>query len=161
MSELLLTSSIDQIEEGQVFSKSLPRHVTVWQYFTLPDFHIEPFIQEVGEVVEGFSPLWIRGGENANFGPDETTPVRKVIALGRNATLRTLHTVLGSVIERHEGAIADPQWAYEHYNPHVTYVEGQALEEHESFKLTTLELIEKDPTTREKIVRKIWELTDE
>lgn len=160
MSELLITSSLDPIEEGQVFSKGLPRHVTIWQYFELPDFHRDEFIKEVGQAVEGFSPLEIIGLNEDQFGPNNDVPVRRVQALGSGATIITLHTVLGEIIQRHEGTIQNPEWAYENYNPHITYVDGQALNEGEHAKLTTVELIEKTPPSKDKIVRKIWGLDE-
>lgn len=160
MSELLLTSSIDPIKEGQVFSKGLPRHVTVWQYFNLPDSHNEEFINDVGAALEGFSPLEIIGADNAEFGPRNDTLVRRVNALGRGAALTALHTVLGAIIEQHEGSVRNPEWTYENYNPHVTYVEGRALDEGERVRLRTVELIEKDLASKDKIVRKIWELEE-
>ena len=160
MSELLITSSLDPIEKGQVFSKGLPRHVTIWQYFQLPDFHRDVFIAEVGEAVEAFSPLEIMGAECDHFGPNNDVPVRRIMALGSGATLIALHATLGEIINRHDGVIANPEWAYQNYNPHITYVEGQALEEAEYTKLRTVELIERLPASKDKIVRNIWELED-
>ncbi len=160
MSELLITSSLDPIEEGQVFSKGLPRHVTIWQYFQLPDFHVDEFMTDAGTVIEGFSPLEIIGTEQDMFGEHNDTPVRRVKALGHGATIRTLHAVLGAVIEQHDGVIRSPEWAYDRYNPHITYVNGHALDEDEREILTTIELIEKDPTSKNKIVRKVWHLEE-
>ncbi|HWT40837.1 MAG TPA: hypothetical protein VN081_06265 [Dongiaceae bacterium] len=157
MSELLFTSSIDPVKEGQVFTESPPRHVTVWQYFTLPDFHRKTFLDEVGRAVEGFSPLEIIGGAEDKFGPNNDVPVRRVIALGTGATLITLHAVLGEIIRRYDGVIRDPQYAWEGYNPHVTYVNGKALDEGEYVKLSHIELMEKDDALKQKVVRKVWD----
>ena len=161
MAELLLTSSIDPIEEGQVFEHGLPRHVTIWQDFTLPDLHMEAFIHDVSFTSQAFSPFEILGTEPAEFGPNNDVPVRRIMAVGRAATLTSLHTVLGSVIHRHGGEEKNPEWAYEGFNPHITYVDGRALEKAEYAKLSTIELIQRDPkNTKRKIVRKIWELED-
>jgi len=163
MSEmLLLTSSIDPISEGQIFpeNEKLPRHVTIWQYFSLPSHSVEPFIKDVGDVVEGFSPLEIVGTNREHFGPNNDVLVRRVMALGTGATLITLHTTIGHVIYQHEGIIENPEWAYGGYNPHMTFVRAGALAANEYAKLNQVELIEKDATTREKIVRKIWKLEE-
>lgn len=160
MSELLITSSLDPIEEGQVFSEGLPRHVTIWQYFQLPDFHRQAFIEEASEAIEGFSPLEIIGGQEDRFGPNNDVRVRRIETIGKGATLITLHTVLGEMIQRHEGTVRTPEWAFEGYNPHMTYVDGQALDEGEREILTTVELIEKTPPSKDKIVRKIWKLEE-
>ena len=159
MGELLITSSLEPIHEGQAFAKVLPRHVTIWQDFRLPDFHREEFSEEVGRAIEGFSPLEIIGASEAEFGPNNDVPVRRVMALGTGATLVTLHGVLGEIIERHEGEIQNPEWAYENYNPHVTYVDGRALEKGEYAKLTTVELIERVPQ-QGKLVRNVWNLEE-
>lgn len=162
MPELLITSSLDPIEEGEVFSieNKFRRHVTVWQYFDLPDVHLNEFIANVGNAIEGFSPLEIVGDENDEFGPDNDVPVRRVKALGEKATLITLHTVLGEVIERHEGVIRNQEWAYQGYNPHVTYMDGRALEKGERATLSSVELIESSIPSKNKIVRKIWGLEE-
>ena len=108
MSELLITSSLGPIEEGQVFSEGLPRHVTIWQYFQLPDFHRQAFIEEASEAIEGFSPLEIIGGQEDRFGPNNDVRVRRIETIGKGATLITLHTVLGEMIQRHEGTVRSP-----------------------------------------------------
>jgi len=160
MSELLITSSLDSIEEGQVFSKNLPRHVTIWQYFELPDLYIDTFIADASDAITGFPPLQIEGSDYAELGPEHNVPVRRVRALGSGATLITLHTVLGTIIERYEGTVKNPEWAYQGYNPHITYVDGRALGEGERAVLRTVELIEKNPISREKIVRNVWKLEE-
>ena len=80
MAELLITSSLDPIEEGQVFDV-LPRHVTIRQYFSLLDVYLGAFTQEVGRVVEGFSPFEILGTDQAMYGEKADTPVRSVWGL--------------------------------------------------------------------------------
>lgn len=163
MTELLITSSLDPIKEGDSFSEGtrLPRHVTVWRYFELPDFHVNEFIAETGHAIKGFSPLDIEGTEYADFGPNSDIPVRRIRALGKQGqTLISLHGVLGSVIEKYDGETPDQEYIYEGYKPHVTYVDGRALAEGERATLRTVELIEKDADSHAKIVRKTWELTD-
>lgn len=160
MSELLFTSSIDPIKEGQSFKNGLPRHVTIWQDFTLPDFHMNDFIADAGAAIEGFSPFDVVAftGDIDNFGPHNNIPVRRVRALGSGATLLTLHAVLGAVIQQHDGEIKNPEWAYEGFNPHVTYVDGKALEAGERATFSTVELIERDTALKAKVVRKMWNL---
>ncbi len=157
MAELLITSSLDPVQEGQVFLKGLPRHVTIWQYFQLPDSYLDALTSTVGEVVEGFSPLEIIGAKRAMFGEHNDTPVRRIKTIGAGATLYALHAVLGAVIEQHEGTIASPEWAYDGFNPRVTYVEGRALRKGEREILTSVELIEKT-ADKEKVVRNMWHL---
>lgn len=162
MSELLIISSLDPMEEGQVFPESLPRHVTIWQPFQLPDFHTNEFIADAGAAIEGFSPLEVEAftGDPDRFGPNNDVLVRRVNALGSGATLLTLHAVLGAIIEQYEGTIRSPQWAYNGYHPHMTYVDGRALEAGERAMLTDVELIEKTPPSRDKVVRKVWHLEE-
>jgi hypothetical protein len=162
VSELLITSSLDPVKEGDVFTKGLPCHVTIWQYFTLPDSHMNEFIADIGAAIAAFQPLEIVAytGEPDAFGPNNDVPVRRVHALGAGATLLTLHAVLGERIEHYEGTIRNPEWAYEGFNPHVTYVQGEALSEGEHAALTTIELIEKNTQLKAKTVRKIWELEE-
>ncbi|MGH7218438.1 MAG: hypothetical protein ACREGE_03310 [Candidatus Microsaccharimonas sp.] len=160
MSELLITSSLDPINEGDVFPKGLPRHVTIWQYFKLPDFRREAFAEQVGSAVQGFSPLEILGIDNAEFGPNNDVPVRRVQTLGSGATLIALHAVLGEIIQRNDGEIRNPEWAFENFNPHITYVEGRAIQEGELARLSTVELVEVNPTSKDKIIRNVWELEE-
>lgn len=160
MAELLITSSIDPIREGQVFEEGLPRHVTIWQDFTLPDAQLDDFIIDAEGVIKGFLPLEFIGADEALYGPENTVPVRRVTALGRGATAIALHTVLGISIARHDGTPRNPEWAYEGYNPHVTYVDGKALDKNEYVRLGTVELIQRLPENpKHKAVRKLWELT--
>lgn len=160
MKELLITSSLDPIEEGQVFTGELPRHVTVWQYFKLRDEYVEDFTAEVEEVTQGFEPLEIIGAEKDNFGPNNNVPVRRVMALGAGATLITLHSVLGAVIDKYDGEVRNQEWSFEGYSPHVTYVGGRALDKGEYAKLKAVEIIEKKTDPNRKIVQKILELTE-
>lgn len=160
MSELLITSSIDPIKEGQVFEGvPLPRHVTIWQYFTLRDDYTEEFTVEAGKAIEGFSPYEIMGTGEALFGPREDTPVRKIVEYGRGMTLLALHSTLGSVINRYEGQVRNPEWTYQGYTPHVTYVDGKTFDATEYARLDTVELIEKQPTGA-KVVRTVWGLEE-
>jgi len=160
MAELLITSSIDPIEEGRVFENGvLPRHVTIWQQFMLPDVSLGSFEQEVGQAVEGFAPLEVLGAERALFGPNDDVPVRRVHVLGSGATLITMHAVLGEIINRHDGQVRNPEWAYENFNPHVTYVDDEALFEYQYVALNTVELVEKQ-STGAKMIRKLWELEE-
>lgn len=160
MSELLITSSLDPIEEGDVFEEGLPRHVTIWQYFQLPDSHIDGFIHNVGHVLQSVPPLEIMGTSTDKLGSHNDVPVRLVMALGSNATIITLHSLLGEVIATYGGTIRNPEWARDNYNPHITYVNGRALENAEYAKLSTVELIQKDATTTRKVARKVWKLED-
>jgi len=162
MAELLFTSSLDPIHEGDEFPKgtSLPRHVTVWQYFDLPDFHMNEFIAESGEAIEAFPTLGVEGAEYAEFGPNNDVPVRRLKVLGQHATLLSLHASLGAVIQKYDAVIPHPEWAYDGYNPHITYKDGRALEEGEFALLHSVELIQKHADTKSKVVRKIWELGD-
>lgn len=160
MPELLFTSSVDPIKEGQRFAGQLPRHVTLWQYFRLQNEQCNALIAQTAAVVDEFSPMTIQGGERALFGPENNVPVRRVISLGRGAMLAMLHDELGVVLEHNHATVKNPEWAYENYRPHMTYVDGRALEEGEQATLQTLELIEKDSSTKNKIVRKIWKLKE-
>lgn len=162
MAELLITASLDPIKEREIFPKgvSLPRHVTVWQYVDVLDNRANEFIAEVGNAVEAFSPFEIEGAEYDEFGPNNDIPVRRVKMIGRGATLLTLHTVLGTVVEKYEAHIPNPELVYAGYSPHVTYKDGRALEQGEHATLSTVELIEKNHVSKDKFVRKIWKLEE-
>lgn len=181
MAELLITSSLDPIEEEQVFMAELPRHVTIWQYFTIADEYVGEFMITAGEVISPFPPIEIRGIENHDgengpdlFGPNNDTPVRRVEKVGHGATVSALHAVLGGVITQFDGDIHNPEWAYEGYNPHITYttevvreegkglptIRKRALEVGETAVLGTVELIQRFSSPKYKVVRKVWELED-
>ncbi len=159
MAELLITSSLDPIEEKQVFSDSMPRRRVTLAYFDLPDIHMNEFVMGVGKTIEAFSPLEIEGNDAAQFGPNNDIKVRRVKSLGKHG-LTALHTNLALVIEDHHGVFKNPGWVYEGYSPHVTYVNGVALDEGERVALNTVELIENNPVAGTKFVRKIWELEE-
>lgn len=157
MSELLLVSSLESVEVGSNLTKSRHPWLTLQQYFTIPEDRFDDFTQRVSGVVEGFDPVIIQGTELAEYGPNNDVPVRRVIALGKGATLAALHTVLGEAIYHHGGDMRNPEWAFEGYNPHVTFVDGRALDEGETATLRTVELVGKD-AQGDKVVRNMWRL---
>ncbi|UTX51297.1 hypothetical protein KI440_03830 [Candidatus Saccharibacteria bacterium TM7i] len=154
MSELLLISSLDPVEAGENLTESRHPWVTLQQYFTIPDEKMDTFVSRVGEAVEAFSPITVTGTEESDtFGPNEDVRVRRVSAVG----LQALHTVLGEVIYHHDGDIRNPEWAFEGYNPHITYVDGRALKEGEQALLQTVELVGKNDAG-DKIIQSVWRL---
>ncbi len=159
MSEFLLSASINDTEVGRSLTKEDARYVTIMQYFTLPEANEAAFATEVGNVAEGFSPFEIEGGEYVEFGPNNDVPARRIVTLGRGATLRALHAVLGAVIEQQDGEISAPEWAYDGYNPHMTYRNGVAIEKGEHATLRTLELSKKMPDG-EKVIQNVWEFEE-
>lgn len=159
MSEFLLSASINEVEAGQVLTKERSRYVTVMQYFTLPEASEATFIEEAGDVAAGFSPFDVEGGEYVELGPGNDVPARCIVTLGRGATLRALHAVLGAVIEQQDGEISAPEWAYDGYNPHMTYRNGVAIEKGERATLRTLELSKKMPGG-EKVIQNVWEFEE-
>ncbi len=159
MPELLLMSSLNPVTEGQDITQSRHPWVTLQQYFTIPDSRMDAFEQRVGQAAEAFFPIAIQGAERDLFGPDNDVGVRRVAALGKGATLHALHTVLGEVILHHDGEMRNPEWAFEGYNPHITYTDDRALERGEITTLNTVELVGKDAQNH-KIIQKIWELSN-
>lgn len=159
MVELLITSSVDPIEEGQSFRR-LPRHVPVWQNFTLPDVYLGAFARDVGHVVEGFTPLEVIGMDDTFVGPENTTVARRVMAVGAGATLITLHTLIGGLIDRYDGDVHAPEQAYERFDPHMEYIHGSALQVAEYARLKAVHLVEDQQTTGLKVIRKQWELEE-
>lgn len=161
MAELLITSSISPIEEGQVFPGELPLHVTIGQDFYLPDSHLELFERDLEVALGAFSPIEIVGTDNDLFGPNSDKPVRRVTAVGRQATLTAFHTVAMQVVDRYEGVLKNPEWAYEGFQPHITYVNGKALRRGEQALLRQVEVIQRfDANRKIKNVRKIQELEE-
>ncbi len=158
MSELLLISSLGGTKEGMNLSAKRQPWLTLQQYFDIPEASLGGFTSRVGQAVEAFSPIEIEGLEDDFFGEKNDTLVRRVQALGGAATLRCLHTVLAEVITHSDGEIRNPEWAFEGYNPHVTYIDGRALAEGEVATLQTVELVGKDPVTNDKIIQKVWQL---
>lgn len=157
MSELLLVSSLEPVEVGSNLTESRHPWVTLQQYFTVPEGRFDEFTQRVGVAVEAFDPITIQGTELAEYGPNNDVPVRRVAALGKGATLAALHTVLGEVIHHHGGDMRNPEWAFEGYNPHVTLVDGRALDEGEVATLNTVELVAKNDSG-DKVVHTMWRL---
>jgi len=136
--EYLLTSSLDPIAPGERFTGPLPRHVTVQQYFQL-DGSERAFRHALTNVATRFAPIEITGGKEALYGPNHDVPVRLLQRLGG---LARLHDDTLAVVQRF-GSVHNPRWAGNGYSPHVTYVDGRALEEGETATLRTLELIAK------------------
>ncbi len=160
MSELLITSHLERLQKGQVFTEDLPLHLTIWQYFTIDGPRVGDFTDELGDVMAGFSPLEIIGAERDDFGQNNDVSVRRVRTLGAGATVCALHAVLGAVIEAYEGRISNPEWAYQNYNPHITYVDGAAIEKGETTTLDQIELVERLQSPKRKIIRQVWALEE-
>lgn len=91
------------------------------------------------------------------FGANNDTPVRRVIALGYHS-LHALHVELGGVIDRYDGEVKNLAWAYDGFNPHVTYVDNKALGVCEYTTMDTVELVERIDNPKGKRIRKVWEL---
>lgn len=161
---LLFTSSIDPIDEGQVFShpEELPRHVVIWRHFSLLDTSMNDFTQDVGRVIEGFSPLEIIGTDRDHIGEHSNAViVRRIMAVGMGAcSLVGLRWQLGEIIECHKGFIANAHEAYDGYVPYMPFVHRGALAKNQYTKLASVELIEEDVQTQELIVRNTWGLSE-
>jgi len=149
--DYLLTSSIDPVYKGQVFEEGLPRHITIQQWFTLE--RRGAFVNALQNFATTLTPFEITGTEEAMFGPHEDVRVRRV----RNvAKLAMLHDSTLEMIERYgRGSMRNPEWAGDGYNPHVSYVDGIALEEGEVVILKTIELIRRDPGSRTKVAEQV------
>lgn len=142
--EYLLTSSIDPIRKGERFvDEPLPRHVTIQQWFMLE--HVPAFKNALQNFATTLAPIEIKAGETAEYGPNNDVPVRLVRSIGR---LASLHTKTGELVERFGGTLKNPEWAGDGYSPHVTYVDGIALEEDEAITLRTLEMIKREDGVR-------------
>lgn len=142
--EYLLTSSIDPIKKGEQFTDgSLPRHVTIQQWFTLR--YAPAFKNALQNFATTLEAIEITATEDAEFGPNNDVPVRLVRNMGR---LARLHTKTGELIERFGGELKNPEWTGDGYNPHVTYVDGIALEEGETVSLRTIEMIRRENGVR-------------
>ena len=138
--EYLLTSSIDPIKKGEQFTDGLlPRHITIQQWFTLQ--YAPAFKNALQNLATTLEPIEITAMEDAEFGPNNDVPVRLVRNMGR---LARLHTKISELIERFGGELKNPEWAGDGYNPHMTYVDGSALEEGETVSLRTIEMIRRE-----------------
>ena len=152
--EYLLTSSLAPIERGQVFEGSLPLHVTVQQWFSLE--YERAFINALQNLATRFEPLEIEGGDEALYGQNNDVPVRLVRRVGR---LARLHTQTGELVARFGGELRNPEWAGDHYSPHVTHVDGDELKEGEVVTIRTIELIKRVPGERLKTVESVLPLS--
>lgn len=119
---------------------------------------MDDFTSRLDGAIEAFAPIDIIGTEEAEFGPGNDVRVRRVVSLGEGATLIALHTVLGEAIVHHDGEMKNPEWAFEGYNPHITYTDGRAIEMGEHAALETVELVKKSEDGS-KTIQKVWPLT--
>lgn len=145
--EYLLTSSIDPIKKGEQYEDSLPRHVTVQQWFTLG--YERAFHNALQNYATTLTPFEIIGDDEALFGPNNDVPVRKVRNIGR---LAAVHTQTKELLEKFGGSLRRPEWAGTGYNPHVTYVDGIAIDRDETVTLKNIELIKRDEGSTVKTV---------
>ncbi len=143
--EFLLTSSIDPIQKGQFFPNGpLPRHITIQQWFSLKSE--EAVMNSLQNYATTLKPFEVVGGEEALFGPENNVPVRRIQNEHR---LLKIHADTLEIITRiGGGALANADWAGEGYKPHITYVDGEALEEDEPATLRTIELIKREDSVR-------------
>jgi len=153
--EYLLTSSFEPIVPGQSFAGQLPRHVTIQQYFKLSGSE-QAFKHALTNLTTRFYPIEVTGGQEALYGPNNDVPVRLLHRLG---ALARLHNDTLELVNRFGGTMRNPEWAGAGYNPHVTYVDGRALEEGETATLRNLELIVRKDGEGQKIAELVLPLS--
>jgi len=154
MTEFLVTSSLEPLKKGEQFEKELPRHVTVLQWFSVP--YEQAFINSLQNLAARTEPFEITAGEEALFGPNNDVPVRVLRRIGR---LAAIHSDILAIVARQAGEVRNPQWAGDNYHPHITYVDGCALEENETAVLDNLELIRREEGEKLKTVVSALKMT--
>lgn len=154
--EFLLTSSLEPIKKGQQFEKALPLHVTIQQWFTLESER--PFYNALQNYAASKSPFEVIGASDALFGPENNVPVRRVRKLGK---LSMLHMQTKELLEKFGGQLRNPEWAGDGYNPHVTYVDDQGIDEDQAIILKTIEIIKREEDSNIKTVEFVLPLNGE
>lgn len=169
MSELLVIGSIDPIAEGRVYADSLPLHVTIAQDFAMPPENIRDFADDLGKVLDAFSPMEIIGTDPALFGPNFDRPVRLVKPIGASAlsSVVALHASVAPLIELRGGVFNNPEWAYSGFNPHALDLDdlgdlgGRYLSEGKQVTMRQIALIKRSDRNRHfKIAEKVWRLEE-
>ena len=135
---VMVASLLERPEEGVVFEK-VPLHLTYLPWFRLPDDKRDDFDFELNEIIEQNRPPRIMGGSLRLFTDDKTgeaVTVRKIEQMtdGFNVVQDFfVHAALHG-FARHVDQEADLRYFGLRWNPHVTSVSGQELQQGEDRK---------------------------
>lgn len=139
---LLVVATLEPVEPGVIFEKGvkLPPHMTLLPWFELLENQTHRFSLTLTRLAGRYSPLQIKGGEEAYFGPQEDIPVRKLIA--DQAIFQAHHELIRLVATF--GAQTDPRWSGDNYTPHVTHTDKHELQEGDVVTLSAMQLFSRN-----------------
>lgn len=155
---VMVASLFDRPEVGDVFNK-VPLHLTYLPWFRLPDDQREDFEFQVEELIEQNRAPRILGGALRLFTDDTTgelVTVRQIEKMTNGFNYVQdffMHSALHS-LARNIDKTADLGYFGHNWNPHVTSVNGQEMQQGEEVQLDNLTVLAKQ--FGKKVVQKVY-----
>ena len=150
----LIAATLDPAHEGQEF-ETIPPHMTVVRWFTLPD-HRRKFLDHAMYHVLTDTPVFqeLTGGKHARFGEHKEYPVRLIVG-AEEAPAWALRTFVKGM-----GSFRDGDVFADTFNPHVTDTPTRSIERGEQISIPTVALIRAHPEEQMQQVVASYELGD-
>ncbi len=153
MPEKLIIASLEPIKVGQTFD-SLPLHVTLMPWFEISDHNTKTLYGYLGTIARKQDFLELIGEDEAMFGPDENVPVRRLA----DANIRQMHRDIELAVRWSEGVACNSDYIREKYQPHVSHTNGRSFERGRTVKLSAMQVVDRDPSTRVRTTERIYDL---
>lgn len=144
----LIAGLLTPVNKGQTFDK-IPAHVTLLPWVNVERARHEDFGARLLLAINQHSPLTLVGEEKAFFGPNNDIAVRNL----SKTALELVHQDVLRVAADFDPAILENPWVGNNYAPHVTYVNGQGIEQAEKKCISELQVIGKKEGLPTKTVR--------
>ncbi len=154
MAEKLIIATLEPVEVGEQFP-SLPLHVTLMPWFEIDPGNVPRLRKYLGLIASKRSYLEFVGEDIDMFGPEHDVRVRKILA---HPEIVRAHSDISAAVAWSEGK-CDSEYIHGAYSPHVSFVDGVSIGEGQSVKADALQLIDRDPETRQRTVEKIFPLS--
>ncbi len=150
-SELLVVGSIDPetTPDGKTFPKNLPPHITVFPWFQVFASHSGMFSNCLSRIAARHAHLEATVGEEDLFGPEKNISVRRMLAV---AGIRQIHRDIHAITKTFSAGVQNPEWVGDGYVPHITQTEGLELRGGQRVIIPELQLVERTPGEKLKII---------
>jgi 2'-5' RNA ligase len=146
--KFVLASTLEPLKTGDQF-ETWPLHVTIMQWFTIPENRFAPFDNSLKNRMHDFAPTVIEGDQVEWFGPENDVRVRVLKNIG---ALASLHSAVLDTISNHGGTIYS-EYIGEYFRPHVTFQGEEGLEENEKRDIRGMHLIRGDVTGPRTVIK--------